>query len=143
MSNLANRVQPILRYDLGDRILQRPDPCPGGNLLPAIRLRGRAADVPTFPTERGEKVSMPPLVLEVDHVPGVELFQLVQSAPTLLRVRLRTAADADPNRVWQAVHVELAKLLTEHGLGHVSIKLAAEPPIPSSSGKYRTVIPLL
>ena len=142
VSNLANRVQPILRYDLGDRILQRPDPCPCGNLLPAIRLRGRAADVLTFPTERGEKVSMPPLVLEVDHVPGVELFQLVQSAPTLLRVRLRTAADADPNRVWQAVHAELAKLLTEHELGHVSIELAAEPPIASSSGKYRTVIAL-
>ena len=28
ISNLANRVQPILRYDLGDSVLQRPDPCP-------------------------------------------------------------------------------------------------------------------
>ncbi|MEK9281820.1 phenylacetate--CoA ligase family protein [Bradyrhizobium sp. ISRA442] len=143
VSNLANRVQPILRYDLGDRILQRPDPCPCGNPLPAIRVRGRAADILTFPTERGEKVAMPSLALEIDHVPGVELFQIVQTAPTQLRVRLHPAADADPNRVWRAVHSELTKLLNEHGLGQVSVELAAEPPVPSSAGKYRTVIPLV
>jgi phenylacetate-coenzyme A ligase PaaK-like adenylate-forming protein len=143
VSNLANRVQPILRYDLGDRILQRPDPCPCGNPLPAIRVRGRAADILTFPTERGEKVAVPLLALEIDHVPGVELFQIVQTAPTQLRVRLRPAADADSNRVWQAVYSELTKLLNEHGLSHVSVELAGEPPIPSSSGKYRTVIPLI
>lgn len=45
ISNLANRVQPILRYDLGDIVLQRPDPCPCGNPLPAIRVQGRSADV--------------------------------------------------------------------------------------------------
>src|SRR5207248_4898353 len=28
ISNLANRVQPILRYDLGDSVVLRPDPCP-------------------------------------------------------------------------------------------------------------------
>ena len=143
VSNLANRVQPILRYDLGDRILQRPDPCPCGNPLPAIRVRGRTADILTFPTERGEKVAVPPLALEIDHVPGVELFQIVQTAPTQLRVRLHPAADADPNRVWRAVHSELTKLLNEHGLGHVSVELAAEPPVPSSAGKCRTVIPLV
>jgi hypothetical protein len=85
---------------------------------------------------------VPPLALEIDHVPGVELFQIVQTAPTQLRVRLHPAADADPNRVWRAVHSELTKLLNEHGLGHVSVELAAEPPVPSSAGKYRTVIPL-
>lgn len=40
LTNLANRVQPILRYDLGDRVLARPDPCPCGSPLPAIRVRG-------------------------------------------------------------------------------------------------------
>src|SRR6266508_4825926 len=143
ISNLANRAQPILRYDLGDRILQRPSPCPCGNPLPAIHVEGRTADILTFPTERGEKVAVPPLALEIDHVPGVELFQIVQTAPTQLRVRLHPAADADPNRVWRAVHSELTKLLNEHGLGHVSVELAAEPPVPSSAGKCRTVIPLV
>ena len=44
-STLANRVQPILRYDLGDSILQRPSPCPCGDPLPAMRVQGRTATV--------------------------------------------------------------------------------------------------
>ena len=141
VSNLANRVQPILRYDLGDRILVRADPCPCGNPRPAIRVAGRAGDVLTFPAERGEQVSLPPLALEVD-APGVELFQMVQTTPTTLRVRLQPAAGADPERVWQAVRADIVRLLTEHRLGHVLVERAEEPPQQSAGGKYRTVIPL-
>lgn len=142
LSNLANRVQPILRYDLGDSIVQRPDPCPCGNPLPAIRVRGRSADVLTFPTEGGERVSIPPLALEVDQVPGVELSQVVQTTPTTLRVRLRPASGADPERVWQAVQGETMRLLAAHKLDHVAVERAEEPPEQSPGGKYRTVIPL-
>jgi phenylacetate-coenzyme A ligase PaaK-like adenylate-forming protein len=39
ISNLANRVQPIVRYDLGDSVLLRPDPCPCGSPLPATGCR--------------------------------------------------------------------------------------------------------
>lgn len=59
ISNLANRVQPILRYDLGDSVLERPDPCPCGNPFPAIRVQGRSADVLTFRSPAGEKVRLP------------------------------------------------------------------------------------
>lgn len=142
VSNLANQVQPILRYDLGDSILVRPDPCPCGNPPPAIRVQGRSADVLTFPTERGERVSIPPLALEVDHVPGVELAQIVQTTPTTLRVRLRPAAGADPDRVWQTVHNEITRLLAEHGLEQVTVERAGEPPEQSPGGKYRTIIPM-
>lgn len=142
VSNLANRVQPILRYDLGDRVLQRPDSCPCGNPLPAIRVQGRAADVLTFLTDRGEQVSIPPLAFELDHIPGVELFQVVQTTPTSLRVRLRQVSAADPERLWQAVHAEITRLLTAHKLGHVTVERAEEPPEQSPGGKYRTLIPL-
>lgn len=91
LSNLANRVQPILRYDLGDSILQQPDPCPCGNPLPAFHVRGRAADVLTFPVEGGAPISIAPLAFSslVNRTPEVELFQIVQTAPTNLRLRLR------------------------------------------------------
>jgi phenylacetate-coenzyme A ligase PaaK-like adenylate-forming protein len=45
LTNLANGVQPLIRYDLGDSVLVRPDPCPCGNPLPAIRVAGRRDDV--------------------------------------------------------------------------------------------------
>jgi phenylacetate-coenzyme A ligase PaaK-like adenylate-forming protein len=139
LSNLANRVQPILRYDLGDRVIQRPDPCPCGNRLPAIRVQGRTADVLTFPTERGKSVAIPSLALELDQVPGIERAQVVQSRPTTLRLRLRPAAGSDPEFVWQAALGELRGVLTAHGLGHVAIERGKEPPQPSLGGKYRQV----
>lgn len=71
-----------------------PEPCPCGNPLPAIRVQDRSADVLTFSKEDGGRVSIPPLALEVDQVPGVELSQIVQTA----RVRLRPTAGADPER---------------------------------------------
>jgi phenylacetate-CoA ligase len=79
LSNLANQVQPILRYDLGDSIVWRPDLCPCGDPLPAIRVQGRAADVLTFKSEGGEQVAIAPLAFGtlVDRTPGVELFQIV------------------------------------------------------------------
>lgn len=145
LSNLANRIQPILRYDLGDSILARPDSCPCGNPQPAIRIRGRAADVLTFPTDSGRPVVIPPLVFGTlaDRTPGIELFQIVQTTPTNLRVRLRTAAGADPDTVWQAVRNEFTHLLTTHELSHVTLERAEEPPQQSSGGKYRAIIPLV
>lgn len=142
ISNLANLVQPILRYDLGDQILQRSDPCPCGNPQPAVRVQGRAADVLTFPTERGERVSIPPLAFELDHIPGVELFQIAAHTPTSLRLHFQPSAGVDQDRVWQAAHTEIARLLAAHKLNWVTIERAHEPLEQSRGGKYRTAIPL-
>jgi phenylacetate-coenzyme A ligase PaaK-like adenylate-forming protein len=144
ISNLANRVQPILRYDLGDSVLQRPDPCPCGSPFPAVRVQGRVADVLTFPTERGEHVSIAPLVFGslIDSLPGIALFQIVQTTPTNLRLRLRYAADTDPDHVWQQVQTEVTRVLTEYKAGHITLERAEEPPQQSPGGKYRSIIPL-
>jgi phenylacetate-coenzyme A ligase PaaK-like adenylate-forming protein len=144
ISNLANRVQPFLRYDLGDSILQRPGPCLCGNPLPAIRVQGRAADMLTLPADNGEQVAVPPLLFGTSlyQIPGIEQFQAVQTTPTNLRVRLKIADGADADHVWQAVLTELTHLLTKHKLGHITVERAEEPPEQSPGGKYREVIPL-
>ena len=139
VTNLANRVQPVLRYDLGDSVLARPDPCPCGNPLPAVRVQGRAANVLRF-----DGTEIAPLTLNtlVDRVPGVEQYQIVQTGPAALSVRLRTAAGVDDDTVWRAVRDGLGGLLGAHGLGHVTLERAGEPPRQSPGGKYRTVVPL-
>ena len=45
LTNLANAVQPIIRYDLGDRMRAHVGPCRCGNPLPAFELEGRADDI--------------------------------------------------------------------------------------------------
>lgn len=141
VSNLANRVQPILRYDLGDSVVLRPDPCPCGSILPAIRVQGRAADLLTFPT--GDGISPMLFGTLLDRAPGVERFQLVQTAPTTLRVRLQTANGDDADRVWQTVRAEITHLLTEHKVTDVTLELADEAPQQSPGGKFRRIIPLV
>ncbi|GAV45712.1 phenylacetate--CoA ligase family protein [Streptomyces acidiscabies] len=144
LTNLANRVQPVIRYDLGDSVMLRPDPCPCGSPLPALRVRGRSGDILTFPTGRGADVRLSPLALSslFDRVPGIELFQVEQTAPTTLRVRLETAPGADADTVWRTSRDELTRLLADNRLDDVTVERADEPPHQTPGGKYRTVVPL-
>uniref|UniRef100_UPI003F49062F hypothetical protein n=1 Tax=Nonomuraea bangladeshensis TaxID=404385 RepID=UPI003F49062F len=147
LTNLANHVQPILRYDLGDAVQARPDACPCGNPGPAVRVQGRAADLLIFPRpgheHDGDQVTLAllPLATLLEAVPGLELFQIVQSAPTALRIRLHPAPGADPDTIWHQIQTRMADLLARHCLSHVTIERASEPPQQSAGGKYRTVIP--
>ncbi|MGV9310365.1 hypothetical protein ACWDLG_43980 [Nonomuraea sp. NPDC003727] len=146
LTNLANQVQPILRYDLGDSVLLRPDPCPCGSPGPAVRVQGRAADLLTFPGPAGEQapVTLAPLPLAtlLEAVPGLELFQIVQTAPATLRIRLHPAPGSDPATLWHRVETRMRDLLSRHGLGHVRLERGREPIQHSAGGKVRAVIPL-
>ncbi|SEH01529.1 Phenylacetate-coenzyme A ligase PaaK, adenylate-forming domain family [Nonomuraea solani] len=143
ISNLANRVQPILRYDLGDSVLQRPDPCPCGSPLPAIRVQGRAAELLTFPADHGEQVGISPMAFGAAlDVLGLEQFQIVQTAPATLRVRLRPAPGTDTDRAWRTAHDKITCLLAEHKAADVTVERAEEPPERSPGGKFRRIIPL-
>lgn len=144
LTNLANRIQPILRYDLGDAVLVRPEPCPCGNLLPAIQVQGRTTDGLTFDGSNGEAISIAPVALTgvVDRAPGVELSQIVQTSRTSVNVRLLAASDADAESVWTRVRDEIASSLATQRLSNVTIRRAAEAPQQSPGGKYRLIIPL-
>ena len=143
LTNLANRVQPMIRYDLGDSVLARPDRCPCGSPLPAIRVNGRRDDVLRLPAAGGRTVRVPPLAVSavLDRTPGVRCSQVVQTAPTVLRLRLEPRPGADAERAWAAALAELRAYLTEEGLAGVAVVRAAEPPERSAtSGKFRQVI---
>ncbi len=145
LSNLANRVQPILRYDLGDRITVRPDPCPCGSPLPAIRVEGRTGEAIRFPRPDGRTVSLSPLTFAAleDRVPGLRTFQIVQRAPDAVAVRAQAEPGADPEQVRAAALRETARLLAEHGLEQVvAVERDDQPPEKTKGGKFRAVVPL-
>lgn len=143
VTNLVNRVQPVLRYDLGDSVVTRPDPCACGNPFPAIRAQGRASEALTFRDKTGEPVEVAPIALAgvVDRAPGLELAQVVQTGPAALSVRVRPAHQADPERVWRAIHDEIQRFMGTHDLQHVTVTRATDLPQQSAGGKYRLIIP--
>ncbi|SNT32472.1 hypothetical protein SAMN05216276_103464 [Streptosporangium subroseum] len=69
------------------------------------------------------------------------MFQIVQTAPGTLRVRLRIAGGTDPDHVWRTVFADLAQLLKEHGAGDVTLERSDEAPQQEPGGKFRRVIP--
>lgn len=140
---LANRVQPVIRYDLGDAVVLRPDPCPCGSRLPAIDVVGRTNDVLHFAAPDGRDVAMAPLPLVtlVEAVPGVRSVQLVQTTPTAVEVRLDTLPGHDRTQVGDDASARLHAHLTRHGLAAVEVTPAeGHPERDPRSGKLRQVL---
>ena len=143
ISNLANRVQPILRYDLGDSVTLNPDLCTCGNPLPAIRVQGRAADVMTVPATNGT-VQLTPLAFAaaLDAVEGVEQFQIIQVSRSTLHIRLSIVPSVSVVTVEQQVRARTIEALRRHGANTVDVVVVREPPLRSAAGKFRQVLPL-
>jgi phenylacetate-coenzyme A ligase PaaK-like adenylate-forming protein len=143
VSNLANRVQPILRYRLDDAIVMAPDPCPCGSPFRAIEVLERHLGAVRFAGEAGEiQITSSILGTAVGPVGGITAFQLEQTAPAAVRLRLRFAADADPELAWRVTEEALRDLLAKKGAGHVTVERGEEPPQPGAGGKYPKLIPL-
>jgi phenylacetate-coenzyme A ligase PaaK-like adenylate-forming protein len=143
LTNLANRIQPIIRYDLGDSIIVRPDRCPCGNHLQAIRVAGRCDDILRFVAADGRPVAVLPLAIGsvLDGVPGLHRSQLVQTGPSTVHLRLAATAGSDIEGLWHQVTADLRSFLVAQGLAEVEIVRAEEPPEQSGrSGKFRQVI---
>jgi phenylacetate-coenzyme A ligase PaaK-like adenylate-forming protein len=143
LTNLANRVQPVIRYDLGDSIVYDAEPCACGAPFPALRVEGRSDDVLTFATASGRRVELLPLALTtiVEEHAGAYRFQLVQAAPDALHVRLETAPGESPEAAWRRVERALRGYLDAQGLAGVALRRDPAPLEPGPrTGKLRRVL---
>ncbi len=142
LTNLSNRVQPIIRYDLGDSVLVRPDPCGCGSSLPAIRVTGRQDDILRFASD-DTVIEVLPLAITagLDEVAGVERIQLVQTSPKRLSVRISCQDEDQQATAWQSVSHILGAFLDRQGVKGVSVELDDQPPDDlGASGKFRQII---
>ena len=142
LTNLANHVQPLIRYDLGDRVIVRPEPCACGSHLPVIDVNGRCDDTLQLGGATVRKVSVLPLALSTVLEEGAGLFdfQLVQNGPTELS--LSTAAHGEAaTLVLQRGRSVLAAFLRDQGAGTVRIHCCSgQAPRRGRSGKLQRVI---
>jgi phenylacetate-coenzyme A ligase PaaK-like adenylate-forming protein len=142
VTNLANRIQPIIRYQLGDQISVRPETCSCASPFPVIDVIGRTDDVLVFAKPGGGSVRILPLAIATvaEETPGVAACQLVQRGPSRLVVRFR-AVDPDENaEVWGRLRMRLDNFLTNQGAIGVSIQMDCLPPqLHPRSGKFRQV----
>jgi phenylacetate-coenzyme A ligase PaaK-like adenylate-forming protein len=125
LTNLANHVQPLIRFPLGDRVRLPVARCACGSWLPVIEVEGRCDDSLVLRAASGELVRLTPLALTsvLEDEAGLLDYQLVQLAPQ--RLLLRTSeAGAAAHAALEHARAALEAFLSAHGLGAVSIGLA-------------------
>jgi phenylacetate-coenzyme A ligase PaaK-like adenylate-forming protein len=90
LTNLANHVQPLIRYDLGDQVQLRHEPCECGSVLPVIEVLGRRDDAMVMAGRFGQPVTLLPLALTtvLEDEAGVFDFHLCQHDDRTLQLRL-------------------------------------------------------
>lgn len=144
LTNLANWVQPIIRYDLGDRMVTRPTPCACGNPLPAMRIEGRTDAVLALKTRAGKTVHLPPLALTtvVEEAAGEHRFQIAQAAADHLVIRMdNEGGKRQRSARWKLAHEALRNYLSAQSLANVRLTLDRGPPrLDPRSGKLHSVV---
>jgi phenylacetate-CoA ligase len=142
ITNLANRVMPIIRYELGDRVTLSPEKCTCGITLPVVQVEGRTDEILRFQSANGQQVPVLPLALwsVIKETPGVLKFQAIQTSPEELKIRLEPKRAEDPETVWKRVYVNACDYLHKQRLENVHIVRAPELPMRDpKSGKFRNV----
>ncbi len=136
VTNLFNRVEPLIRFEVTDLVAIDPEPCPCGRSLTRVRsLEGRAEDV-----LRLAGVTVHPLQFAVVTAdPDVREFQVVQQGDALrLRVALRDGADGAPERLRACVGDRLRGL----GVPRPSVEVETVDELERSpGGKLQMVVP--
>jgi phenylacetate-CoA ligase len=143
LTNLANRVQPIIRYDLGDSVIAKPESCACGSPLPAIQVEGRRDDVVSLCAPDGTIVRLLPLALTtvVEEAGQVHRFQIVQMGADRLLLRFDTPDKSDRQAVWRAASGALRRYLKRQSLPNVRVVLDRQSPVVDRrSGKLREVV---
>ena len=135
ITNLANHIQPFIRYELTDRVIVHSEKCRCGRNTHWLEIEGRTDDILTFGNHG--KVAPMSLYRILEEVKSVQRFQLVQTAPGSLSLRL--AAD-DPAAAFADAQQALQAFFSAKGLSDIEITLSGkEPQAHPVSGKFKHI----
>jgi len=142
LTNLANFVQPLIRYDLGDQITVHPERCECGSSLPVIEVQGRRDDPLLMAGLDGHLVTLLPLALTtvLEDDAGVFDFQLRQQDDHTLVLRLDPHG-ADAAAAAARCRNALEKFAVTQGLTRLRVRTELGRPVTRGrSGKPQRVV---
>jgi phenylacetate-coenzyme A ligase PaaK-like adenylate-forming protein len=146
ITNLANTVQPIVRYEIGDVVTMATEPCGCGNRLPRVeRIEGRTADVFwIWDGTRYRSVINCIFKNGFDYLHDVREWQAVQTGRNAVLVRLEPLPGTrlDLARARAVLHRQLA-MYDLVGLLDVTIEPADRLGPDPRTGKFRRIISLV
>lgn len=142
LTHLANRVQPLVRYDLGDRIALHAERCTCGSPLPLIDVQGRRDDTLHL-VSKGRRVSVLPLAVctVLEDEAGLVDFQVVQRGPAELEILVGDHVPPSPGQGERAAGV-LAGFLERLGAPGVQVACRSGQRRVGPGGKVLRVVAL-
>lgn len=142
LTNLFNRTQPLIRYELNDLVTVSPDPCPCGRPFPLLEaIEGRSDDVLEMPAVEGGTIKVHPLTLRspLAGIGALSEYRIVYGAGEL-RVEA-VLAGADGRRACREIETGLGAALAERGVEAPPILVESVVKIPRHphSGKHKVI----
>lgn len=144
VTNLANRVQPFIRYEVADRVVMATEPCGCGNRLPRIaRIEGRAAEL-FWILERGRRRMVTGVLFHTaaDSLHEIREWQAKQLDAKTIEVRLELLPTALSER--ESIGARYVARLREQGLPEgveVLTRVVDRIAGDASTGKLKRMIP--
>ena len=142
LTNLCNYTQPLIRYEVTDRIILHREPCSCGNPSPWLEIEGRNDDVLTS-LENGQEIRVPPLAIyaRLKEVSALRRFQLLKYPANRVELRLEPMEGVGREGAFEKASEALRELLCVYGITDVAVSLSEELPRQHPvSGKFKHVI---
>ncbi len=142
LTNLANTVQPLIRYELGDHVTVHAEPCSCGSPLPVITVCGRQDDPLRMAGREGGTVTLLPLALTtvLEDDAGVFDFHLRQIDGRTLVLRLPLEGEAGQEAMARCRRA-LKAFAAVQGLAPIRVRAELGQPVPRGrSGKACRIV---
>jgi phenylacetate-coenzyme A ligase PaaK-like adenylate-forming protein len=137
ITNLANLVQPIIRYRLTDKVIWHDEPCGCGLRFPFIELQGREEEMLIFESDgRKVPISAPVMMLAALDMEGCNAAQFIQCSPSALELRMEAKHGFDWRVVGENLRQYIQTILEKNEL-NVQVTLSSEPFLRTKGGKFR------
>lgn len=135
ITNLANYIQPFIRYELTDRIIVHNEKCRCGKNTLWLEIEGRTDDTLEF--ENGVKIAPMSLYKILEEIKCIRRFQLIQTGAR--RLELRLVSDQKEPGFAEAKQALLAFFMSK-GVEDLDIVLSDQPPQANPvSGKFKHI----
>ena len=117
VTNLVNRVQPIIRYRVDDSVRISNAGCECGSVLPVVEIFSRKGSLIHLRNDQGNwQILSPPIAVDTMlHAQGVAQYQVVHSSQNELQVRFQPVKGTDPNLVNQSIQQQFTHVMSKLG----------------------------
>ncbi len=117
LTNLYNRVQPLIRYEVSDMLAKSAELCPCGRPFPLVtQIGGRSEDILRLKSAAGSEVAVPPmaLTLRIEALAGVAEYQAAHD-PAGIHLKVVPQSDADRDRLRGTLEKDIRTAIEAYG----------------------------